>query len=228
MTTDKARKRAVRSRMDKTGERYAAARRHVVAETATATPRPLPPRVADPGVSDEALRKGTGRDWDDWLRDLDGWGAAARKHPEIARHVAEAYGVSGWWAQSITVGYERARGMRAVHETSRGFEVSVSRTIHATPDVVWPWLAEESRRDRWIESGMVRLAASRAGRWVRFSVVDDRSSVRIVLDSKGLDRSVVTVTHGRLADADDVAKQRAAWRPRLDALRQGVREMGDR
>ena len=29
MTTDKARKRAVRTRMQKTGERYAAARRHV-------------------------------------------------------------------------------------------------------------------------------------------------------------------------------------------------------
>ena len=33
MTTDKARKRAIRSRMTKTGERNAAARRHVVPAT---------------------------------------------------------------------------------------------------------------------------------------------------------------------------------------------------
>ena len=37
MTTDKARKRAVRSRMQKTGERYAAARRHVLRDGAGLT-----------------------------------------------------------------------------------------------------------------------------------------------------------------------------------------------
>ena len=52
MTTDKARKRAVRTRMDKTGERYAAARRHVVGTTEP----PLPPRVAEPTMSDDTIR----------------------------------------------------------------------------------------------------------------------------------------------------------------------------
>jgi len=156
MTTDKARKRAVRSRMKKTGERYVAARRHVVGDADGATTgavavSPLPPRVADPGVSDDAIRKATGRDWDEWLRILDEWGAATRPHPDIARHVAATYGISGWWAQSVTVGFERARGIRAVHQTSRGFEVSVSRTLRVRPDVAWPWLAEASHRDRWIE-----------------------------------------------------------------------------
>lgn len=54
MTTDKARQRAVRSRMQKTGERYAAARRHVVRDAATP---PLPPRAAEPAVSEAAIVK---------------------------------------------------------------------------------------------------------------------------------------------------------------------------
>jgi hypothetical protein len=83
MTTDKARKRAVRTRMQKTGERYAAARRHVVAamadgaagaadaSDATEALPALPPRVAEPGMSDASIYAATGRGWDDWFRILD-------------------------------------------------------------------------------------------------------------------------------------------------------------
>ena len=76
MTTDKARKRAVRSRMTKTGERYAAARRHVVNEASLAPVAPPTTAVAppaDPGWSDETIVKGTGRDWAHWLDLLDAW-----------------------------------------------------------------------------------------------------------------------------------------------------------
>jgi hypothetical protein len=119
MTTDKARKRAVRSRMQKTGERYAAARRHVVHDDV----RPgLPPRVAEPGMSEAAILKGTGRSWDEWFRILDAWDASTHNHTEIARYVNAELGVDGWWSQSVTVGYERARGMRAPNQRPEGFE----------------------------------------------------------------------------------------------------------
>ena len=81
MTTDKARKRAVRTRMAKTGERYAAARRHLVTD-GSASPAALPPRVAEPGMTEAAITKGTGRGWDDWFRVLDEWGAATKPHPD--------------------------------------------------------------------------------------------------------------------------------------------------
>ena len=47
---------------------------------------------------------------------LDGWEAASRSHTEIARWLREEHGVDGWYSQSITVGYERARGLRAPGE----------------------------------------------------------------------------------------------------------------
>jgi hypothetical protein len=215
MTTDKARKRAVRSRMTKTGERYAAARRHVVAAEPAGA---LPPRVADPGLSDESIRRGTGRGWNDWLRDLDAWGAVGRTHTEIARYVAATYPVTGWWAQSITVGYERARGLRGVHQTSRGFEVSVSRTLPLGPADAWPWLIGGDRRHRWIEDMSLEVAANREFRWLRFARSADGSMVRLTLDPKGDERSVLTVTQSGLAGAADVAARRATWRERLGRL----------
>ena len=87
MTRQKARKRDVRSRMSKTGERYTAARRNVV------KPEPLPPRAAEPPFSEAAVRKATGKGWDDWFRILDAWGAHEHTHTEIARHVNADLGV---------------------------------------------------------------------------------------------------------------------------------------
>ena len=123
MTRNKARKRATRARMAKTGERYTAARRHVV--------KPREELRAEDLVQPEAtVRQNTGKGWREWLRILDAWGARKRKHKEIAAYLVAEHGVSGWWAQTITTTYERSRGIRAKHQTLGGsFQVSVSKTF---------------------------------------------------------------------------------------------------
>ena len=131
MTTHKTLKHRVRARMEKTGERYTAARRNVTA--AAAAPSPTARREAAPSapppVSDEAVRKATGRGWDEWFAILDDAGAVGWKHPDIARWVVAEHGISGWWAQSVTVGFERARGLRAEHERPSGFSLSATKTV---------------------------------------------------------------------------------------------------
>jgi hypothetical protein len=212
MTTDKARKRAVRSRMKKTGERYAAARRNVVRNAAIP---PLPPRLAEPPVSEEAIRTGTGRGWDDWFRILDDWDGTSHTHTEIARYVNGEHGIDGWWSQSVTVGYERARGMRAPNERPEGFEVSVSKTIDMAPLEAWRAFVEPKRRQTWLDLGLrMRTGTRTMGRSARFDVPSEGTRVNVFFDPKGDDRSVVTVTHVKLADA----AHRADWRRRLGRL----------
>jgi hypothetical protein len=90
VTVKKSLKRRVRARMSKTGERYAAARRPLIAkptpspETAAPSPAPDPasaPTFAAPlGMSDDAVRRRTGKTWDEWFSILDSWGAADRTH----------------------------------------------------------------------------------------------------------------------------------------------------
>ncbi len=216
MTTDKARKRAVRSRMEKTGERYAAARRNLMRDPA---PPPLPPRLAEPPVSEEAIVKGTGRGWDDWFRILDAWDATSHTHTEIARYVNGEHGIDGWWSQSVTVGYERARGMRAPNQRPEGFEVSVSKTIDMPSMDAWRAFVEPKRRASWLDLGLrMRTGTRTMGRAARFDVPSEGTRVNVVFDPKGDDRAVVTVTHVKLADAADVASHRTAWRERLARL----------
>lgn len=103
-------------------------------------------------VSSETVRSATGLGWPEWLDALDAAGAAAMTHRGIVAHLAEAHPhVSSWWQQSIAVGYEQARGKRAVGETAGGFEVGVRRTVPGTPARVWSLLA--AHPELWLGDG---------------------------------------------------------------------------
>jgi hypothetical protein len=215
MTEDKTRKRAVRTRMAKTGERYTAARRHVVKP---AEPAPLPSRVADPGMPDESIVRGSGRDWDSWFRILDGWGATERKHGEIAQYLMEEHSVPGWWAQMVTVGYERARGMRARYQRMTGtYSVSVSKTLPVDADRLFRAFTESRARSRWLEPGTLRTRTAQPGRTARFDV-GDGSRLIAYFTSKGEARSTVSLEVEKLPDAEAVEEARAFWKERLARL----------
>ena len=227
MTTDKARKRAVRTRMQKTGERYAAARRHVgagprpeaeapVSDPVVPEPAVTPP--ADPGWSDETIVKGTGHDWAHWLALLDDWGAMDHTHTEIARWLSATQDIPGWWAQTVTVGYERARGRRALHQTSRGFEVSVRKTMRAPLAAVWAAVTDPEHRAGWVGADVLEPTTARDGVVARFAIAGTGSVVELAFDAKAEDRTTVTATVRKLADGDDVERQRIVWRDRLRRL----------
>jgi hypothetical protein len=210
VTEDKACKRAIRERMAKTGERYAAARRHVV--------KPPPAEVADPGMSDEAIRRGSGKGWAEWFEILDAWGATRRTHAEIARHVHEEHGVPGWWTQSVTVGYERARGLRATHQRPDGYNVSVSRTFPVDVDTLFRAFAEPARRARWLEPGTLEVRTTQPGRSARFDFRDGTTRVQAYYTAKGPAKASVQLQHERLADAAAVEETRRFWKDRLRRL----------
>lgn len=210
MTRDKARKRETRTRMAKTGERYAAARSHVV--------EAHDPPVHDPGVSDASIRRNTGRGFRDWLRILDEWGAKDRKHGEIAAYLQEEHGVPGWWAQTVTVGWERARGVRAKYQTASGFQVSVSKTLPVEVGALYRAFADTRRRNRWLERGTLKVRTTQENRSARFDFRDQGSRVLVSFDEKGPSKATVYVQHERLADAEDVEEKRAFWKERLARL----------
>lgn len=213
MTEKKAQKRAIRTRMAKTGERYAAARQHVVGPGETA---------ADPPFSEDAVRRGTGKGWREWIRILDAWGARERSHRDIARYLVEEHDVGGWWAQSVTVGYELARGMRAPHETSTGFQVGVSKTVPVDAATLFEAVVNPRRRSRWLESGTLRMRTARETSTARFDFRGGSSRVVFGFTPKGEARSTVALIHERLPNPDAVERMRAFWKERLARLADAV------
>ena len=72
MPQQKDLKRVVRTRMQKPGESYTAARVQVLRKKS----EPAPDYAALSGVSDSAIEKATGRSWIEWVKILDAFGAA--------------------------------------------------------------------------------------------------------------------------------------------------------
>ncbi|MGH2681651.1 MAG: DUF4287 domain-containing protein [Actinomycetota bacterium] len=212
MTRDKAQKRATRARMAKTGERYTAARRHVVKP-----PEKLP--VEDLGQTDANIRQNTGKGWMEWLSILDGWGARERKHGDMVARLMEEHGVPGWWAQTITIGYERARGMRAKYQRiSGGFAVSVSKTFNVGAGKLYAAFTDARQRNKWLERGTLKVRTTQKAKTARFDYEDGSSRVAAYFVPKERAKTTVTVEHERLPDAEAVEKMRAMWKERLSEL----------
>ena len=63
-------------------------------------------------ISDEAVKAKTDKVWGEWFTILDTWGAKEKSHTQSAKHLREHYGLSPWWAQTVTIRYEWERGLR--------------------------------------------------------------------------------------------------------------------
>lgn len=113
------------------------------------------------GVSNEAVEKATGHGWSQWLAILDKAGAGQRDHKEIVAYLKQTHGLSRWWQQTVTVGYEKSKGRRVVGQTAdAGFQVGVQKTIPVDVETGWQLLTSRKGLACWL------------GKTVGFSLVE--------------------------------------------------------
>ena len=103
-------------------------------------------------VSSDAVKKATGKTWDEWLVILDKEGARQMFHKEIARFLRDkGYIKSGWWSQMVANGYEISIGRRTIGQTiSAGFEIGVRKTFQVSPEKVWECLTQTKGMKIWL------------------------------------------------------------------------------
>ena len=192
------------------------------------------------GMSDEAVARATGCDWNEWLRFLDDLGAHELDHKEIVALIAGPGQLSnGWWQQSIAVGYEQARGLRVVGQTSAGgFQIGVQRTLPVPVDMAWDLLTEGPGRAIWLGTvdnlefqkgeryrtsegvwGEVRSVA--AGQRVRLTwhspMLASPSTLQVYIAPSG-EKSSVRFHQERLSSLDERESMRQHWRDVLERL----------
>jgi hypothetical protein len=249
MTRARALKQTIRARAAKTGERYTTARRHVLRElnetaakiddTQTDKPKGLSPQVKSSkttkgAISDASVLKKTGKDLAHWFAVLDKFGAVEKGHTAAARHLYETHGVDGWYAQGITVSYERERGVRGVNQRCDGaWEVSVSKTITATTAQLVKAFTDARKRNDWIGEADPKLAKAmaegvadkkskgfvvRPDGLARFRYRWDGTIVQLYAYPKPGGKIALTVQHTKLANGDAVEKYRSQWKAAFGLL----------
>jgi hypothetical protein len=216
MTKHRTFKRRVRERMAKTGESYTAARRMLIAQGErpdTKTP------TFEPPVAEERVVAATGRGWQAWFEALDAWGGASHSHSEIARWLRDEHGVESWYSQSIAVGYERVRGLRAPGQRPDGFAISASRTIAIPVERLFAAFEDRELRERWLPGAELYVRTATSPRSARYDWEDGSTRVNVGFAEAGEAKSQVALSHERLPDADTADEMKAWWRERLSALK---------
>ena len=223
MPQNKDLKRVVRTRMAKTGESYTAAREQIIrksqnpVEVASEAAAPLD-YAALAGQTDATMVEKTGRSWTEWTRELDGHGASALKHGEIVAILTGTYGIPGWWSQTVAVGYERIKGLRAKGQRLNGdFDVSKSRTYNVPVEVLFAaWFEDELRRT-WLLDVEATPRSVTAPKLIRLQLTD---GTRVVcwFSARSGAKSVVALQHEKLPDAEAADMARETWSRRLDRL----------
>jgi hypothetical protein len=219
MPRDKDRKRIIRNRMKKTGESYTAARTHVISKSKEK--QPPAPRVdyaALAGMNDKALAAKTGHTWPEWVRLLDADGAAALSHRDIAQLVHGKHGVGDWWAQTVTVGYERIKGLRdRGQRRGGGYEANKSKTFDVPVKTLFGAWADDATRRQWLDGVETGVRTATAPKSMRLQWPDG-TIVVVGFTAKSTAKSMVAITHTKLRDRAASDKAKKYWTDRLDAL----------
>jgi hypothetical protein len=216
MPKQKDLKRLVRSRMQKTGESYATARAQLTKNRSTKKP-PSPTELETlAGIKDETILARSGKSWAEWVRILDAVDGVNLPHRDIAIYVHDEHGVGEWWSQSVTVGYERIKGLREIGQRRSGkYEASKSKTFAARASVLFNAFADTRTRKKWLPVAVtVRKVTSPKS--VRMTWPDG-TDVQVWITAKG-EKCSVAVQHSKLASKADLDARKAFWAEKLAAL----------
>lgn len=242
MTQQKDLKRLVRSRMVKTGESYTTARAKLLAKKTSkrsSAPQAAAPQAAAPaaaaapsaiaypapaefaaiaGMSDDAVKKGTGCRWEKWVKSLDHVRAYEWPHKEIASHIHEKYGTPGWWSQMVAGGYERIRGLRARGQKRDGsYEISKSKTVPVPIAELYRAFASAPARRKWLGDCAITVKKATPEKSMR-CLWEDGTPFEINFWPKGAAKSQAALQHSGFPSKAAAERQREFWSERFDAL----------
>lgn len=167
-------------------------------------------------ISEEAVVKATGRVWDEWMALLEQCDAAKLNHTQIAALLQEEYEVTAWWAQTITVEYERMIGRREVGQNCTGtYQAGASKTLPGTMGTIYKaWLdymkGKESLNDVPYEQAPTTSETEKWRYW-RVALADGSKPV-ITITQKATGKVHLAVNHDKLNDTDAVAAWKTYWK----------------
>ena len=199
--------------MEKTGERYGAARRVLIEQSSSGKRQ----WASEPEMAEDTLREATGHGWNEWCDIIDAWPGHADGHTAIATFVREEHGVDGWWAQTVTVGYERITGLRLPHQQPDGtFSAGKSRTVTVDPELLREMLLDDDDRADLFPGLETKLRSRLTSKVLRIGI--GPGTAQIALDAQDDGQVKITIAHDKLPTPEAVGEWKGYWSDWLEAV----------
>lgn len=162
--------------------------------------------MAETGIGDEKVVAATGKGLGEWFALLDQAGAKEWAHKQMADWLWENHLKKGWWCQMVVVEYERARGLRQLHERPDGYQVSVSKTFNKSVGEIYEKLKNIDHAE-W--------TTDRENAALRGKYFDTRLEVSFYQKD---DKTQVVIQQSRIKSSADVDRMKARWKKHLESL----------
>lgn len=176
--------------------------------------------------SGESILKATGKPWKHWLGVLQKMDAGKMPHKDIALALHQKHNISGWWAQMLTVEFERAAGKRQVGQTCYGdFQVTVTKTVSGSLDQalkVWRKMAAGHTGFNGV-SFEDKPSVSKSEKWRYWRVpLSDGSRVAAVIGIRAPGKTTIAINHEKIQTKDSADAWRTFWKTFLQGPTAGA------
>lgn len=190
---------------------------------------------------DDTIHARTGKTRKDWYSIIDAFDCRTKGHKATAEYLQQFHKVDAWYAQGLTVEYERDHGIREVGQRCDGmFAATVSRTINVPIQRVWDAWADSAQVSKWFttnanqdfrEGGMYDNGDGDRGIYKRivplkrliFTWENEKHcpGTRVAIDfvSKGESKTGIVITHEKLADKAGSDEMKMGWNWALTSLK---------
>jgi len=170
-------------------------------------------------ISDEAVKKSTGRIWKEWFTILEKMGAKEMEHKDIAKLLFEKHALSLWWSQMVTVQYEQDVKGRKKHEKPEGFQISRSITIPFSVSKIFNAVQSTSQRKIWLRNSDFKISRSTRNKSIRGKWVDDKANIEFQFYPKDNNKTQLVVEQSKIRTSREAERMKKYWEKNLNDLK---------
>jgi uncharacterized protein YndB with AHSA1/START domain len=199
-----------------------------------------PPATDTPDVNDATAREKTGQTLQQWFALLDGLGGPAAGRRDLVNHLLKERELDEWWATTLVVEYERARGQHEKDGAPKGYSICSTKTVAAPLERVFRAFGAPADLDAWLGGGTtvdlrdggklqnadgerVTFQRVRANKDLRMlwehATRANGSQVEVLFADKGKGKTGITLNHTRIQARRDADELRAGWSAALEQLK---------
>ena len=170
-------------------------------------------------ISNEAVKKSTGKTLKEWFSILNKAGAKKMEHKQVAKLLHQKYGLSGWWSQMVTVQYEQEIKGRKKHEKPEGFQVSKSTTLTASVTKIFNMINSPIKRIIWLKDPAITIIKSTKDKSIRGKWIDKKTNIEFQFYPKDNNKTQLVVQQSRIKSEKEAETMKTYWGKQLNNLK---------